>query len=1104
MPTRKRSSSSSSSDASPAHRSSHRSTSERDKKRSRRSSSRDKRKRDGKSSKKHSKKSSKSHRSKSPARENSSTTDKERKVSQTSTSQTTPVTVISNEPLDKEAEQRRLEDEMQKRKNRIEQWRAERRTMLGIDKAMQQSIAQAAKGKAWSLEDEGDEEEEDLQNVVISSSDLKREIASARETAMALQTDKHREAMERAAEVAALASAAVANSEKAAAEADDDEDDPLDKFMEDIAKEVKSFRGTNNTGIISKKINGNNPTTATIVKQEQLTNNAKASVIKIVTKTVKNEPVESTAVSANSSNNGIETPINGHHTNSTTVKTESMDTDAGASRVSVRSGVAKRAKDKGLIMEQDIDGLEYSSEEDTAKQTEELDDIFAMSTKKSKAEMITTNHEKIYYRPFRKDFYTVVPEIASMTDLEVAAYREELDGIKINGKKCPRPIKTWSQCITSDKILQVLRKADYEKPTAIQAQALPIILSGRNMIGIAKTGSGKTLAFVLPIFRHIKDQPPLEGDDGPIVLIMTPTRELALQTTKECKKFGKLFNIRCVAVYGGTGISEQIAELKRGAEIIVCTPGRMIDMLAANGGKVTNVRRVTYVVVDEADRMFDMGFEPQVAKILESVRPDRQTVMFSATFPKQMEALARKFLHKPIEVTVGGRSIVCKDVVQNVIILDDDQKYLKLLELLGIYQPLGSVIVFVDKQEHCDELMKNLLRNSYPCMSLHGGIDQYDRDSTMVDFKSGDMPLMIATSVASRGLDVKDLILVVNYDCPNHYEDYVHRCGRTGRAGNVGYAYTFLTPEQEKYAGDIRRALEASGTPIPEELELLWQNYVNKMEAMGKKVKSGGGFSGHGYKFDTSETQLKDEQKKMQKVVMGLGDSDEDEESQDIDQQINSLFKAKKSIKAKGDGQVLPNASTAQNDEGANSAAANDAASKLELAKKAAARLTFTKSETRDSIQEAATSLFQRGGTLNKAVSSRIVAQQRAGELNQKLNYQKPEEEAQVTEDAFKVFEEELEINDFPQNARWKVTSKETLAHICDYADVGMSVRGQYYPNNKEVAAGDRKLFLQIESLTERGLQLAKTEVARLIKEEMMKMQNPALQLVNRGRYKVI
>lgn len=169
-------------------------------------------------------------------------------------------------------------------------------------------------------------------------------------------------------------------------------------------------------------------------------------------------------------------------------------------------------------------------------------------------------------------------------------------------------------------------------------------MSGRDMIGIAKTGSGKTLAFLLPLFRHIMAQPELEEDDGPIAIIMTPTRELCMQIGKEIRKFQRaLKRIRSVCVYGGTGISEQIAELKRGAEIIVCTPGRMIDMLAANSGRVTNTRRVTYIVLDEADRMFDMGFEPQVMRIIDNCRPDKQMVMFSATFPRQMEALARRY-----------------------------------------------------------------------------------------------------------------------------------------------------------------------------------------------------------------------------------------------------------------------------------------------------------------------------------------------------------------------------------------------------------------------------------------------------------------------------
>ena len=171
---------------------------------------------------------------------------------------------------------------------------------------------------------------------------------------------------------------------------------------------------------------------------------------------------------------------------------------------------------------------------------------------------------------------------------------------------------------------------------SLQAQALPVIMSGRDCIGIAKTGSGKTVAYVLPMLRHIKAQKPLEQGDGPIGLAMAPTRELVVQIARDVKKFAKSENLACVAVYGGSGVANQITELKRGAEIVVCTPGRMIDVLVTSGGKITNLRRVTYLVLDEADRMFDMGFEPQITRIVGNIRPDRQTVMFSATFPRSV------------------------------------------------------------------------------------------------------------------------------------------------------------------------------------------------------------------------------------------------------------------------------------------------------------------------------------------------------------------------------------------------------------------------------------------------------------------------------------
>ncbi|KAJ8665737.1 hypothetical protein QAD02_007399, partial [Eretmocerus hayati] len=277
--------------------------------------------------------------------------------------------------------------------------------------------------------------------------------------------------------------------------------------------------------------------------------------------------------------------------------------------VVIVTGVAKKKnqKQKGELIEQNQDGLEYSSEEEG----ENLHETAAGLANKQKRELAKVDHTVTEYMRFDKIFYREVPEIARMTPEEVELYREELEGIQVKGKNCPKPIKTWAQCGVSKKELDILRKLAYEKPTPIQCQAIPAIMSGRDLIGIAKTGSGKTLAFLLPMFRHIKDQDELSDGDGPIALIMTPTRELCMQIGKDSRRFTKSLGLRYVCVYGGTGISEQIAELKRGAEIIVCTPGRMIDMLAANNGRVTNLKRVTYVVLDEADRMFDMGFEPQ-------------------------------------------------------------------------------------------------------------------------------------------------------------------------------------------------------------------------------------------------------------------------------------------------------------------------------------------------------------------------------------------------------------------------------------------------------------------------------------------------------------
>ncbi|KAI5642046.1 DEAD/DEAH box helicase domain-containing protein [Phthorimaea operculella] len=670
-----------------------------------------------------------------------------------------------------------------------------------------------------------------------------------------------------------------------------------------------------------------------------------------------------------------------------------VPTTTGGGTVVVLTGTAKKkvseTKNKGELIEQNQDGLEYSSEEEA----EDIKDAAANLASKQRKELAKVDHASQKYMPFRKAFYTEVSELARMTPEEVEAYRTELEGIRVKGKGCPKPIRSWAHCGISKREMDVLRKLGFEKPTPIQAQAIPAIMSGRDLIGIAKTGSGKTLAFILPMFRHVLDQPPLEDTDGPISLIMTPTRELCMQIGKDIKKFAKTLGLRVVCVYGGTGISEQIAELKRGAEMIVCTPGRMIDMLAANSGRVTNLRRVTYIVLDEADRMFDMGFEPQVMKIIDNVRPDRQTVMFSATFPRQMEALARRILQKPIEIQVGGRSVVCKDVEQH--------------------------------QENADSLLKDLMKASYSCMSLHGGIDQFDRDSTIVDFKNGKVKLLVATSVAARGLDVKQLVLVVNYDCPNHYEDYVHRCGRTGRAGNKGYAWTFLTPDQGRYAGDVLRAFELAGATPPPQLRQLWETYKEQQEKDGKKVHTGGGFSGKGFKFDESEAQAATEKKKYQKAALGLQDSDDEDVEGDLDQQIETMLAAKKIVKEIKPGVVgAPGPAVP----GAPPAGAVADANKLELARRLASKINIAKglgSEFKGATQQAAEAILKGTPSTHNLITAKTVAEQLAAKLNTRLNYQPRDEAAtEPTEEVFRKYETELEINDFPQQARWRVTSK--------------------------------------------------------------------------------
>ena len=722
----------------------------------------------------------------------------------------------------------------------------------------------------------------------------------------------------------------------------------------------------------------------------------------------------------------------------------------------------------------DDSGLEEGEEESASEDDEEWAKR-VVSGKGSKLEkLVVVDHSKIDYEPFRKNFFIESPEIAKLTEAEVAKLRKDLGNVKVRGKDVPRPIKGWHQCGLSSRVLQTIAALGFETPMPIQAQALPITMQGRDCIGIAKTGSGKTMAFVLPMIRHIKDQPALRPGDGPVALVMAPTRELVQQIGKDVKRFAKSAGIRLVCVYGGSGVSDQISALKRGAEVVVCTPGRMIDVLAmGSGNRITNLRRVTYVVLDEADRMFDMGFEPQIKRMLGMVRPDRQTVMFSATFPRQVESLARLALTDPVEVLCGGRSVVNQDIDQIVEIRPEDQRFLRLLELLGVWYERGKVLVFVSSQDRCDNLFRDLLRSGYPCMSLHGGKDQSDRESTIADFKGDVCGLLVATSVAARGLDVKELKLVVNYDCPNHHEDYVHRVGRTGRAGNKGTAVTFIAPDEEKFAPDLVKALEESGRTVPVALREMAEDFGAKL-GKGLTQAHGSGFGGSGFKFDEEEEETKKRARRAVQRQFGGGANDSDgeggegggDEDEDDDIKVTTKTGAelpKPPQEREKEKPAPPEA--AQGPQGQRQGVGRRDAAPQSEAPGREALLAAARAVARQIEAEAG---YQGGAATSSALPTTRPA------------LGAPSFSGAAPEAHYST---EIEINDFPQKARWQVTQRETMFRLQEEHDVAITNKGVYVAPGRQAPAGERKLYLLVEGPTERGVKQCKAEMKRIIKE---------------------
>ncbi|KAJ5728850.1 RNA helicase (Dbp) [Penicillium malachiteum] len=403
---------------------------------------------------------------------------------------------------------------------------------------------------------------------------------------------------------------------------------------------------------------------------------------------------------------------------------------------------------------------------------------------------------------FEKSFYKEDPNVTARSDAEVTEYRKKHD-MAVQGRNVPRPVETFDEAGFPQYVLSEVKAQGFERPTAIQSQGWPMALSGRDAVGIAETGSGKTLTYCLPAIVHINAQPLLAPGDGPIVLVLAPTRELAVQIQAEITKFGKSSRIRNTCVYGGVPKGPQIRDLSRGVEVCIATPGRLIDMLEAGR---TNLRRITYLVLDEADRMLDMGFEPQIRKIIGQIRPDRQTCMWSATWPKEVRQLASDFLNDYIQVNIGSTDLSANHrITQIVEVMSDFEKRDRMIKHMEkiMEDRSNKIIIFTGTKRVADEITRFLRQDGWPALSIHGDKAQNERDWVLNEFKQGKSPIMVATDVASRGIDVRDITHVLNYDYPNNSEDYVHRIGRTARAGAKGTAITFFTTDNSKQARDL-------------------------------------------------------------------------------------------------------------------------------------------------------------------------------------------------------------------------------------------------------------------------------------------------------------
>ncbi|WWD20718.1 pre-mRNA-splicing ATP-dependent RNA helicase PRP28 [Kwoniella shandongensis] len=421
--------------------------------------------------------------------------------------------------------------------------------------------------------------------------------------------------------------------------------------------------------------------------------------------------------------------------------------------------------------------------------------------------------------------------LTEMKDRDWRIFREDFS-IAARGGNIPVPLRSWRESTIPPNILDIIDEIGYKEPSPIQRQAIPIGMQNRDLIGIAKTGSGKTAAFVIPMLDYIGHLPAFNDDNrhlGPYALIMAPTRELAQQIEAEAARFAEPLGYKCVSIVGGRSVEEQQFNLRNGAEIVIATPGRLKDMIDKSMMVMSQCR---YVVMDEADRMVDLGFEIDLNFILDAmpstfIKPDdaeilrvqksdewqgwRVTTLFSATMPPAVERLAKKYLRKPAVVTIGNAGEAVDTVEQRVEFHQtEEKKKARLIEILRTIGLPPPMIVFVNQKKAADQVVKFVQQAGLSGTTLHSGKTQEQREASLQALRDGEVAVLVATDLAGRGIDVPDVSVVINFAMSDTIEKYVHRIGRTGRAGKTGIAITFLTDHDDEVMYDLRLEVEKS------------------------------------------------------------------------------------------------------------------------------------------------------------------------------------------------------------------------------------------------------------------------------------------------------